>query len=241
VIATERPAGQGTGGTEMIITARQLEDLHRQNGGNGRLTLPYRARLTPLAVDWIKSKKIILGYSSVATPEADENKGKISDTSRPIVTSRVDTPTSSASTHAPFLYWCDGPCGPAKAALVAQERESNLRSIDKPADAGQLIAVIKSLASEIKSNRATGGILMVQNGAAAIVFANRCPSLRAILGTCHEAVEQGIAQVATNVLVIEYPHKTLMQVKNMLGRFTRAPRKLSEETVRQIQELASCG
>ena len=32
----------------MIVTARQLEDLHRQNGANGHVTLPYRARLSPL-------------------------------------------------------------------------------------------------------------------------------------------------------------------------------------------------
>ena len=224
----------------MILTARQLEDLHRQNGGNGRLTLPYRARLTPLAVDWIKSKKIILGYSSILAPEAESRKSTTLP-SRPVGTSRVDTAASPTSSQGAFLYWCDGPCGPSKAALVAHERESNLRAMDKPADAGQLVPVIKALALDIKNNRAIGGILIVQNAAAAIVFANRCPSLRAILGTCHEAVEQGIAQVAANVLVIEYPHKTLMQVKNMLGRFTRAPRALSEEAQRQIQELASCG
>ena len=33
----------------MFLTARQLEDLHRANGSNGHLVLPYRARLTPLA------------------------------------------------------------------------------------------------------------------------------------------------------------------------------------------------
>jgi ribose 5-phosphate isomerase RpiB len=224
----------------MILTARQLQDLHRQSGGNGRLTLPYRARLTPLAIDWIKSKKIVLGYSSVPTPETESANSVASDPSRPVGTSRVDT-AASPSTQSTFLYWCDGPCGPAKAALVAHERDSNLRMIERPADVAQLVTVIKLLASEIKSNRAAGAILMVQNGAAAMVFANRCPSLRAILGTCHEAVDQGIAQVAANVLVIEYPHKTLMQVKNMLGRFTRAPRKLSEEAQRQIQELSSCG
>ena len=40
----------------MIVTARQLQDLHRQSGGNGQITLPYRGRLTPLASDWIRAK-----------------------------------------------------------------------------------------------------------------------------------------------------------------------------------------
>jgi ribose 5-phosphate isomerase RpiB len=222
----------------MILTARQLEDLYRLGGGNGHITLPYRARLTPLAVDWIKSKKIVLGYSSVAAP------GTSSDgpaAALPVAASAAHAASPASGNSAAFLYWCDGPCGPAKAALVAHERESSLRALDKPADAKQMVGVLKALAAEVKSNRAAGGILLVQNGAAAMVFANRCPSLRAVLGTCLEAVEQGIQQVAANVLVIEYPHQTLQQVKNLLGRFTRAQRKLGEEVQRQIQELASCG
>ena len=41
----------------MIYTARQLEDLHKGNG-NGQLVLPYGARLTPLAVDWARARKV---------------------------------------------------------------------------------------------------------------------------------------------------------------------------------------
>jgi len=56
-----------------------------------------------------------------------------------------------------------------------------------------------------------------------------------------EAVEQGVRQVGANVLVIEYPYKTLQQVRNMLSRFTRGKRSLPEDVERQLQELASCG
>ena len=48
-------------------------------------------------------------------------------------------------------------------------------------------------------------------------------------------------QVAANVLIIEYPYKTLQQVRNMLGRFLRANRCLSDEAKQQLQELATCG
>jgi ribose 5-phosphate isomerase RpiB len=110
-----------------------------------------------------------------------------------------------------------------------------------PQDARRVASVVKTIAGEIKADRAGAAVLMVQTGASAVVFANRCPSLRAILGTCLEAVEQGIQQVGTNVLVIEYPHRTLQQMKNMISRFVRAKHELPEDVRRQLQELASCG
>src|SRR3954471_6731251 len=57
----------------MFLTARQLEDLHRANGSNGHLVLPYRARLTPLAVDWVRARKIALGYSDDGARAEDGN------------------------------------------------------------------------------------------------------------------------------------------------------------------------
>ncbi|HXE53523.1 MAG TPA: hypothetical protein VN541_10930 [Tepidisphaeraceae bacterium] len=214
----------------MIVTARQLEDLHRQNGSNGHVTLPYRARLSPLANDWIRSRKIVVGYSDVTAAPANG-----ASAANPQATEPAE-PSSGA-----FLWWCDGPCGPAKAAVTSVEKESKLLCIDKPADAKQLVPVIKTMTSEVKSGQSNGAILLVQNGAMATVFANRCPSLRAVLGTCLEAVDQGVQQVAANVLIIEYPYKTFQQMKNLLARFTRGKRVASEEVQRQLQELSTCG
>lgn len=216
----------------MIVTARQLEDLHRQNGSNGHVTIPYRARLTPLATDWVRSRKIVLGYGDgVGQPES----------AQPTATAPPPLAPSRVANQSSFLWWCDGPCGPAKGAIVAQGRESSLRALDIPADAKQLGAVIRQTASELKSGTAHGAILLVQTGAAATVFANRCPSIRAILGTSLDAVEQGVRQMAANVLIVEYPQKTLQQVRNLLSRFTRAKPELEENVRRQLQELASCG
>ena len=47
----------------MFVTVRQIEDLYKSNGSNGHVVLPYRARLTPLAQDWVRSKKVAVGYS----------------------------------------------------------------------------------------------------------------------------------------------------------------------------------
>ncbi len=222
----------------MIVTARQLEDMHKSNGANGHVTLPYRARLTPLAADWLRAKKVIIGY---ADAQSASSKAAVAPAGAPAPAASQTTVTATPAGVSPFLWWCDGPCGPAKAALLTQSKESSLQPLDHPPDPKRIATVVRALANEVKSNRAAGGVLMVQNGGSAAVFANRCPSLRAIAGTCLEAVEQGVQQVAANVLIIEYPYKTLQQMKNMLARFVRANRKLSEEVKRQLQELASCG
>ena len=217
----------------MIVSARQLEDLHKQNGSNGHVTLPYRARLTPLAADWVRAKKVVLGYSDGETKESIPRAGELSGRARHA--GRV-TSTPPEAIDA-VLWWCDGPCGPAKAALVAHEKESSLRALEVPQDARRIATVVKTLASEVKSGRAQAAVLMVKTGASAVVFANRCPALRAILGTCLDAVEQGVQQVAANVLVVEYPHQSLQQMKNMIGRFVRGRRQLDEDVRRQLEEL----
>jgi hypothetical protein len=210
---------------EMIYTARQLDDLHKGTGANGQLVLPYGARLTPLAVDWAKSKKVAIGYSNIDAPKPTARAG-----------------AAPPDVNANLLWWCDGPCGAAKAAIAAQSRESALAAIDLPSDGANLVNAIKHIATEMKAGRIAAAILLVQSAAAAIVYANRCPSLRAVLGTCLETVEQGIRLVAANVLVVEYPHQALPQIKNLIGRFVRAASHTPPDEVQQrLKELASCG
>ena len=216
----------------MFVSVRQLEQIYKSNGSNGHVVLPYRARLTPLAQDWVRSKRVAVGYS-----DGEAQAPRVTASASAGVAASAAQPSSSGAT----LWWCDGPCGPAKAALVAYEKESTLRPLDVPQDARRIANVVKNVAEQVKSGQVQAAILMVQSGATAVVFANRCPSLRAVLGTCLESIEQGIQQVGANVLVIEYPHRTLQQMKNMIGRFVRAKRDLPEETRRQLQELASCG
>src|SRR5204863_10046467 len=73
----------------MIFTARQLEELHKTNG---HIVLPYRARLSPMAQDWVRAKKIQLGYSDNASPLA---ASQTNNAAPPVLNSN-------------FLYWCDG-------------------------------------------------------------------------------------------------------------------------------------
>ena len=216
----------------MIFTARQLEDLHKTNG---HVTVPVGARVTPLAQDWLRHKNIALRYGTNGTPPPKPAASAVG----PAAVEQKALPISFAPTGT-LLWWCDGPCGQAKGAIAAQSRESSLQPLDLPATADNLVPAIKRIAIEVKSGHASGGILLVQTGAAAIVYANRCPSLRAILGTCRQTVEQGVQQLAANVLVIEYPFHSLPQVRNILLPFVRGRREMSDDVQRQLQELSSC-
>lgn len=214
----------------MIFTARQLEDLHKSNG---HVVLPYGARLTPLAADWARGKKIQIGYG----PDELVKQANGSKPASGIGTAESARPQAAGA----FLWWCDGPCGAAKAAVGAQAKQSSLSAIDLPGDAKQLVSAIKKLAAAVKEQKSTGGILLVQSAAAAVVLANRCPSLRAIVGTTLESLEAAISQIAANVLILEYPNKSFSQLKNLLSRFVRAKRELSDEMKEQMKELGTCG
>ena len=130
----------------MFVTVRQLEDLYRQGGSNGHVTLPYRARLTPLASDWVRAKKVVLGYSdgeaaSVAPANAAPSaKGEAASAGLP-------ASAGQASGTGTLLWWCDGHSGPAKAALVALEKESRLAPLNVPSEGKRVATVVKTLAS----------------------------------------------------------------------------------------------
>lgn len=215
----------------MIVTARQLEDLQK---GNGRVRLPRMARLTPLAQDWIKAKRVAIEY--------DDGVGAKAEIEQQLrVVANAGSAFDASSSTNTVLWWCDGPCGAAKAAIMTCSREVGLSEIPVPQDGRQIVKAIGHLAAEIKAGRVTSGILLVKSGAPAAVYANRCPSLRAVLGTCLDAVEQGVQQVAANVLIVEHPYQSMSQVRNMVSRFARAKRNLTAEVKQQLQELSSCG
>ena len=219
----------------MIFTARQLEDLHKTNG---HVTVPVGARVTPLAQDWLRQKKVTLKYGSNGTAAPQKPIGS-AEGSGVAASAQQPLPLTFAP-EGTLLWWCDGPCGQAKAAIMQQSRESSLHPLDIPASTDNLVPAIKHIAREVKSGRASGGVLLVQTGATAIVYANRCPSLRAMLGTCRQSVEQGVQQLAANVLVIEYPFHSLPQVRNILLPFVRGRREMSDDVQRRLQELSTC-
>lgn len=203
----------------MIYTARQLERLLAEEG---RIVLPYQARLTPLATDWVRSRRVQVGYSNVspktgstaaATPQAQI----------------VGTPAS------PLRYWCDGPCGQAKAALAHLGKQNQLKPIDIAADVKQTVEVVRLLKRELQAGEAA--LLLVNQAALATVLVNRCPNLRGIVGTSLQAIDQ-LAVIGPNVLIVEHSRQTMMQVRNIVERFMRLPHVPDEQLRRQLEEAA---
>jgi hypothetical protein len=211
----------------MIFTARQLEELHKSNG---HVVLPYGARLTPLAADWARGKRIQVGYGPDELVKESKAVTSPSDDTKP--------QAAAVATAESFLWWCDGPCGAAKAAVGAIGKESSMLPLDVPAETKQLVAVIKRVASSVKDAKAAGAMLLLNSAGAAVVLANRSPSLRAIVGTSLESLEAAMAGVAANVLIVEYPRKSFSEIRNLLSRFVRAKRELSNELSRQLKELS---
>lgn len=239
----------------MYISARQLEDLHRAAGGNGRVVLPYGARLTPLAADWVRHRRVKVGYGPAEITTAEAAHPSVGESSRAAAPAPLAVPAApSAASHAsasrsdlaapsalPYVWWCDGPSGPAKAAAAAVAREAHLQESDHPGEARQLHTVIRDLAGRVKSNQAAGGILLVQSGGAAIVLANRCRALRAVPGTTFESLQAAIDAVAANVLVVEYPRRTFSEIRTLVSRFVRGRRDPDDDLRRQLEDLSSCG
>jgi ribose 5-phosphate isomerase RpiB len=204
----------------MIYSARQLDQLHK---AHGKIVLPCGARLTPLARDWTKLKKIAVEYSDVEAP----------------LPKPVDGGEPQEKTSLPLMWWCDGAAGVSKAALMAASREANLVPMTILQDSSRAVSAVRHLAREVRAGHADGGVLIAGNSAAALMYANRCTALRAVLATGHAAMEAAIRELAPNVLVLEEQRQTMQQAKNMILRFARAKRQPSEAILRELKELAS--
>src|SRR4051794_18147694 len=101
----------------MIFTARQLQDLHKSNG---HVRLPVGARVTPLALDWLRAKSVTVMYEEDPAPEGAGLARAGSEPAKPSALAGGISRASAPTTPGTILWWCDGPCGQAKAALAGQ-------------------------------------------------------------------------------------------------------------------------
>ena len=200
-----------------IVTAKQLQEAMDKAPG-GIATITTDARLTPLANDLLRQYPNRVCRSSANTPIVGPFGGQ------------------------PWLWWMDGQCSAAEQEVsVHGERLRPLQAPHVPSAIGQ---VIRNLALSLKAGQITGGVLFVRRAAVAMCFANRCESIRAVLGTCEEAVRQGVSELGANVLVIEYPHQNQIAMAAMINQIMKvggSGPKVPIAVERELSNLSQCG
>lgn len=195
-----------------IVTAAQLQEA-MDGAADGVAVLAHDARLTPLANDLARQH-----------PEKIRRASATSTASQPPATG--------------WFYWIDGQC--PVATQTVQQRSSILRPLTASRGGAALQQVVRELASAVKARTIAGGILFVPNAARAMCYANRCASLRAVVGTCGEAVEQGVAELGANVLVIEYPHHGPRSMEAMVDRMLQQSPNVPAAVQRDLADLHRC-
>ncbi|MCC6581181.1 MAG: hypothetical protein IT440_12150, partial [Phycisphaeraceae bacterium] len=119
------------------------------------------------------------------------------------------------------------------------------RRLIRPLVAGKgnagVLQAVRDLASAVKSGTAHGGMLFVRNAALAGCYANRCPSLRAVVGTSVEAVEQAVHDMGANVLIVEYLQHGLKSTSAMVDRLMSQSPHASALVQRDLADLQRMG
>lgn len=198
-----------------IVTARQLQDAIDASPDGVAAVAP-DARLTPLANDLVRQEPQKIRRTAFAAMQTN-----------PL-----------AADDLPWLWWIDGQC-PA-ATQITQQRAAVLQPSGGARHGAALGQVVREVATALRSGRIAGGLLFVPNAARAMCFANRCASVRAVVGSCSQAVEQGVTELGANVLVIEYPHVAPTSMAAMVDRILRQPPKLPAHVQRELNDLHQC-
>lgn len=204
-----------------IVTAQQLQEAI-DSAPDGVARLAQDARLTPLANDFARQHPEKIQRVSRANPSSGN-------------TANQSTNRATGSVDVPWLWWADGHC-PAVQSLTAQ-LGAQLRPSAAPRQDSGLAQVIGDLAEAIKAGQVRGGLLFVRSGARAGCFANRCRSLRAVVATCPESVEQAVNEIGANVLIVEYPHTGAPAMNAMVQRIMQSPPRPPADVQRHLNEL----
>lgn len=219
-------AGMGGGGTAPVVApavvlsgvvTHAMLQAALAGGKDMVVSLAHDARLTPMANDLVR--------------QAGGRVVRLAQGAAPVGATKAQ--------DLPWVWWIQGSC-PVVRDVTAQ-RAGRLRAVAAGQVEGQLGKAVREMAGAIRTRQAAGGLMFVPSGARAVCYANRCSSIRAILGTCGEAVEQGIKELGANVLIVEYPHHGYRSVTAMVDRMMgQAPASLPA-VERELSDLSKCG
>jgi hypothetical protein len=204
-----------------IITASQLR-IAMDAAPDKVATLATDARLTPLAADLARQfPQRVRRVVPMASPGKDAGSAP-----------------GHASGGGAWAWWIEGQCSAVEEIVNA--RRARLRMVGASRSSASLDEVVRNVVGAIKGKQVVGGLLFVPSAARAVCMANRCAAIRAVVGTCGEAVEQGIRELGANVLVIEYPHVGPAAVAAMMDRIMAQAPKAPPQVERQLADLGRC-
>jgi len=181
------------------------------SGLEGTIYLAPGAKLSPLAMDMVKQRGLTI--QTIAAPPK--------------------TPAATA-----WIYWMQGHC-PSAARTIEQWRGRAVADVRTSASQ-QLPQVIRAVAKEFAAGQTRLAVLFVPSAARAVCMANRCANLRAIVGTCRQAVQEGIDLLGANVLVVEYPHHGFKSMAELISLFLTSSGRAPKDVENQLTELAAC-
>lgn len=211
-----------------IITANQLQEAINASP-DGTVLLAPDARLTPLANDLARQLKDKVRRGS-ASPSGMPGMAGLHGSSQQGAAGSVQA--------SPWLWWIEGQC--AAVHDVTRQMQGNLRPLAASPHGSALSQVVRDVASALKSRQIPGAFLFVPNASRAMCYANRCASIRAVVGTCGEAVEQGVTELGANVLVMEYPHQGPRAMAAMMQRMMQQPPGAPPAVERDLADLHRC-
>lgn len=190
-----------------IVTASQIAATRSKH-----IELGKGARLTPLAKDYLKEKKIRVG-SALPNTDSGTNPG-------------TGSANNVGRRSTGYIYWMEGQDQAVRQMLTGYRDQ--LRPVASSATGSELASVVQTIARQIEKGQAEGAVLFVRSGALAGCFANRKSSLKAIVGTSLHTVEVGVHQLQANVLIIEYPQAGTGLMGQMLTQFLSGARDGSD-------------
>ena len=209
--ATTPPADTETPAAVVGPVLTGIITASRLAGLEGTIYLAAGAKLSPLAMDLVKQRGLQIQTISAV-------------------------PKAAAATS--WIYWMQGHC-PSAARTIEQGRGKAVADARTSANQ-QLPAVIRAIAEEFAGGRTRLAVLFVPSAVRAVCLANRCENLRAIVGTCRQAVREGVELLGANVLVLEYPHHGFKSMDELVRLFLTSSGKAPKDIESQLTELAAC-
>lgn len=174
------------------ITAEQLP-----KNSESIVTLAPHARITPLARDVIRERKL-----------------------RVVSTTVQPTAQQQSQSQSPFGYWLGDRCVTVDRAI------GDLKLVHSTIDPDpkSQVKAIRDARRRIESGEWTGCVLFVRTAAMATCLCGRVPSLRPVVATTERAISVACEGLAANVLIIEHTQWGHQALRQMVQTFLQAKR-----------------